>query len=589
MSLFKNESPFVKVLTFSDNSQQTTAYPGNIANTNNFVGGGTSTLDEALDNAIASLPASGGEVVVPDQSQSLVPWILTHVVTINKPVHITFGIGTLTFAMADPGVSSGGIFIQSDNVVLEGQGPDTVFTQPNAQNIETCIFFSNHGNITIKNIKFDWNDTNLTNASGFYSCLRSSAGSHDLKVYDCQFTRGGDRAIDFRGANRVWIENNYFFSTGLFTLHAPSHGNSVSVDVDGLTQSTDVWLVNNLVEQQGDSFAAADSIRVHIINNTIRGAADFGNTPTSTESGIDATGNVDCEVSGNQLINVRGPQLGIQGEFISPTSYVPRNVSVTGNTFVANTTAGGLPATQPRVTAGMSGVTGQMTNIAFSNNVFDGVELLVDTVKALKVNDNIFCNVLFPTSQIVIVLDQATTSGSGVMQDFSIQDNIFLTDNSSTQTAVFTTSNVTTPGKVSYFGNLQDANIPNGFTSALSINASNITASRIHTNGIPISNANVTFSGWGSGASIAFVGGTDLAGIIDITAGTTPSANPTITLTFVGGTFGSNPVIVCSRSDGSTPFGPFAVQTLSPTSVTFQANFTPSASGFYSVSFISIG
>lgn len=69
----------------------------------------------------------------------------------------------------------------------------------------------------------------------------------------------------------------------------------------------------------------------------------------------------------------------------------------------------------------------------------------------------------------------------------------------------------------------------------------------------------VALSGWGTGASVAIAAGsTDLAGTMTITAGTTPSANPTATLTYKDGAYkdssGTNqsPFFMANWNTGST-------------------------------------
>jgi hypothetical protein len=549
-------------------------------NANDFSGSGDlgAQINAAIANGIRNLQIPDGDYTV------------TTPIIINKPAFIQLGIGTITFQMPDQGTAKGAITISSDDVTIEGRGAGTVFTQPNGQNIQTAIFLGAHQNISFRKFKGDWNDVNLTNASGFYDFLRSSAGSADLMVYDCQFTRCGDRAIDFRGANRVWIVDNYFFKTGLFTLQLPSAGNSISVDVDGLVQSTDVWLVHNLVEEHGDSFAAAHALRVHIMGNTIRGAADFGNTPTPFESGIDATGNVDCEIIGNHLINVAGAQLSISNFPVGPTSYISRNQVVKGNTFTANTSAGGLPATDPRLTFATESAVGQAENIIINGNAFDGVRVSIESVKGFSINDNIFNDVLSSlASGVAISIDQDAVGGRGITADFSIQDNLFLSDNGSLTTTCFVNSRVTTPGQVIYNGNLQDSSVPNGFTSATPIPSANLIVDKILAEGPGLAVANVSISaGWGTGASVTAVEGNDTACRIVVTAGTSPSAFPTITVTYKQ-PFGIGPIPLCCRADtGSTPASGFSIEASTNSQLTLAFLDTPVAASLYAVHFHNI-
>ena len=544
-----------------------------------------------IQAGINALPPAGGTVFVPNIATNAAPWTLSSVLTINKPCHLIFDVGTLTCAMADPGITSGAINITANHVIIEGQGALTVITQPNAQNIQVGIQCGAQSYITVKKILLDWNDVNQTNAAGFYSGIRSKTGASNLRVCDCDITRGGDRGIDFRGSSIIWIEDNFFYNTGLMTFHSPSYGNSVSVDVDGTAQSTDVWLVNNQVNIQGDSFAAAHCARVHIIGNTIRGAADFGQTPTVAESGIDASSSVDAEIIGNSLINVGGPQLYTDAAAIVGVNYIPRNIVISGNKFVANVTGHGLPANDPRVNIEDFTVPGQPANVIISNNAFDGVRLSVIGVTGLVLSDNIFNNVLSSiASGIAVILDQQS---AGVMADFSVQDNIWLSDQSTTKIAIVITAAVTTPGTVIYFGNLIDSAIPNGLENLSSVvkTGSNIDALRILGAGTQATGSNVTLSGWGSGASLYATYGTDLAAQISITCGTSPSANPTVKYTFADGSWGAetSPVVVLSRTDGAPPAATWQIFTITGTSVTFLFMGTPNAAAVYGIAFICIG
>jgi hypothetical protein len=385
---------------------------------------------------ITACSAAAGRAIawIPDNSNPT----LSTVLTISGACHVIFGKNTITCTMADPGITSGCFFVASDNVEIEGQGPSTVMTQPNAANIQTAIFLGAGGNIKIHRMKFDWNDANQTNAAGYYSVIRSAAGSHDIRIWSSEFTRGGDRAIDLRGTKRSWITHNWFHQTGIRTAGRANGGNSVSVDVDGTTRSTDCWLEDNLVEEQGDSFACANALRVHITRNTIRGRADVGNTPTAVEAGLDATGDVDAEIVGNHVINSRGPQLSVQSDRVAGVEYFTRNVRIANNVFVATAACCGLAATDPRVVVGSiagTGVTaGQQKNIRFIHNSLTGVRLSSHTVDNLQIKGNTFHNILSSLSSIAINLDQVNGTGAA-MKTFVVSGNTFTTDNATLVTA----------------------------------------------------------------------------------------------------------------------------------------------------------
>lgn len=387
---------------------------------------------------------------------------LSSVLTISTPCHLVLGNNTITCTMTDPGVSSGCINVTSDNVEIEGQGPASLITQGAAANIETAIFLGAHKNIRIHGIKIDWNDTNQTATGGYYTSIRSAAGSADIRIYDNEFTRGGDRAIDLRGANRVWIKHNYFHQTGLTVAGVANRGgNSVSVDVDGTTVSTDCWLVDNLVEEQGDAFACAHALRVHVRGNTIRGRADFGNTPMSVEAGFDITGDQDVEFVGNHAINVRGPQMACDGSNLSGTNYVTRDFNAADNVFTA--TAASLASSDPRVSCSGVGLSsGQMANVAFTGNTFDGVRLSAGSIYNFKVSGGGFHNIL-SNAALGIAID-VEQNANGVMKLVSITGTAFSTDNATLVTTVNVGNQVTACVSCVYADNPVDSTVTNDIT-----------------------------------------------------------------------------------------------------------------------------
>jgi hypothetical protein len=71
-------------------------------------------------------------------------------------------------------------------------------------------------------------------------------------------------------------------------------------------------------------------------------------------------------------------------------------------------------------------------------------------------------------------------------------------------------------------------------------------------------------AGWGSGAAVSAVTGTDQGFDLTVTAGTSPTANPTITLTFKDGTWTNAPILLIQQRGGTGA---------QPTAI----NYTPSA------------
>jgi hypothetical protein len=98
-------------------------------------------------------------------------------------------------------------------------------------------------------------------------------------------------------------------------------------------------------------------------------------------------------------------------------------------------------------------------------------------------------------------------------------------------------------------------------------------------------------SGWGTSPTFAVTRGTDMAAQVTMTCGTTPSANPTITLTFKDGTWSTIPVVVACRADSAVAptTAYWAVTAVSATAVTFTFVGTPTAGNVYGLAFHCLG
>lgn len=547
---------------------------------------------------------------------------LPSIVNVNQPATIYVSKGTLICTMADPGTSSGCIVVSSDNVSLFGEGKLTQIIQPGAQNIQTLIYVGTQKNFRMSGILMNTNDNAQTISGNFFTCVRSAAGSADIRIYDNEFTKCGDRAIDLRGENRSWIQRNYFHQTGIGIAGRSTGGNSVSVDVDGTTQSTDCYLEDNLVEEQGDAFACAHSLRVHIRNNTIRGRADFGNTPQGVEAGIDASGDTDVEVIGNHVINARGPQLYLYSLNVGGVNYVTKNARVEGNTFKANTSCCGLAATDPRINLGGlagGGVTsGQQQNIGFINNTLDGVNVQADTIVNLQITGNSFHNVLSSTGSGGALFLSQTNGIGAVTKNFVISQNGFDTDNASLVTAVTLGATITTPDSCVITDNSTSTAVTNDIVALTGFSSSTCLVSRSNktmgqyqagvfspitftvpntfvfarwkSNGSALVVGDLSSSGWGTSPTLAVNNNsTDTAFSLSVTAGTTPSANPTLTLTFHDGTFTASPQCFGVREDLALPIGTFGRSGITATTVTFTLVGTPVAASTYTVEGFCIG
>ena len=93
----------------------------------------------------------------------------------------------------------------------------------------------------------------------------------------------------------------------------------------------------------------------------------------------------------------------------------------------------------------------------------------------------------------------------------------------------------------------------NPFSKATLAATTKLSGSRIHQTGDNTIAGDFAFSsGWNSPTSIS-VAGKDQAGTVTFTAGGSPTANPTITLTFGDGTFTTTPQAMCYLVNTSDP------------------------------------
>lgn len=74
--------------------------------------------------------------------------------------------------------------------------------------------------------------------------------------------------------------------------------------------------------------------------------------------------------------------------------------------------------------------------------------------------------------------------------------------------------------------------------------------SLVNAPGSPLVGGNFSTSGWGTGASLSVISGTQTGFIIHMTAGTTPAQQPTITLTF--NVAYTNPPVTLAQVNGGT-------------------------------------
>ena len=101
-------------------------------------------------------------------------------------------------------------------------------------------------------------------------------------------------------------------------------------------------------------------------------------------------------------------------------------------------------------------------------------------------------------------------------------------------------------------------------------------------------------SGWGSGAAVASVVGTDCGAFVSITAGASPTANPTLTFNFADGNWTNEsgnitPIVVAMRQDANAPASATWTLVAGPDHVTFTFNGTPVSATTYALEFAVLG
>jgi hypothetical protein len=364
-----------------------------------------------LQSVLNATPANG----VVDMGPVSSPITLASVLNIPNPVTIKGCRVQITCAMSDPGTSSGCINVAADDVTIEGTRK-CIITQGNAADIQTAIYVGSRNRLTFRGFKIDWNEDNQTNVYGatgsnYYTGIRSagynldsSLGSaHDIHIEDMEFTRTGHRAIDFRGTHRVWITGSYFHQTGVAVGGTGVYkGNSVSIDIGSTVggaapvPSYDSWCLNNIVEEQGDSFRCGN-IRSHLKGNRIFGRAFFGNVPWWTETGIDSVGYVDAEIVQNSTYDIFNNSLSVDDLFTLGVHYTPTNIRISDNLFscsaqMATMTnlGGGSTTSQCMVRISDAGYGTTLQHVTFSHNNLFGIQFVLTNVNGWTVANNTF-------------------------------------------------------------------------------------------------------------------------------------------------------------------------------------------------------
>jgi hypothetical protein len=106
--------------------------------------------------------------------------------------------------------------------------------------------------------------------------------------------------------------------------------------------------------------------------------------------------------------------------------------------------------------------------------------------------------------------------------------------------------------------------------------------------GTPLSSSDFILSGWGAGATISLITGTDTAVRFVVTAGSAPSVQPTVTLTYHDGSWLLPPMVISQMSGGTGAVSDIT-SSASPTGVTVTYQGLPLNGQNYIIDILTIG
>lgn len=113
---------------------------------------------------------------------------------------------------------------------------------------------------------------------------------------------------------------------------------------------------------------------------------------------------------------------------------------------------------------------------------------------------------------------------------------------------------------------------------------------RLQTIGDPLVSGDFAFSGWGTGATISLISGSDSSFTFTMTAGTSPSIDPSVTLTFHDGPWTAINSVTSVMTGGSGSFADIQnTGTINVTALTMNYMDLPVATKTYTVSVVVIG
>lgn len=214
--------------------------------------------------------------------------------------------------------------IRRNNCVLRGQ-PGAVLTRvANAESAWAINFRQGYNGLLIEGLEIDGKESEQPNR---YSALIRTTRNDRVEIRRCIVRRGGDRAVDIRGGEQIFIQDCRFFDCGLENASG-NGGNAISVDRHGSNRPKHVLISGNYFTRFGDSAIGCPSCdEVVIANNICIGIPGGG---MDTESGISVNSSKNCTIYGNIVRDCKAGGLFVSDRHESEIF----NVTICGNTLI---------------------------------------------------------------------------------------------------------------------------------------------------------------------------------------------------------------------------------------------------------------
>jgi hypothetical protein len=140
-------------------------------------------------------------------------------------------------------------------------------------------------------------------------------------------------------------------------------------------------------------------------------------------------------------------------------------------------------------------------------------------------------------------------------------------------TGTMTTCPITTAGTITTASGLNDTSLTTN-------------VKRVYYGGTAVTASNFSVSGWGSGSTFAVNTGAnpiDATGVMSVTAGTSPSPFPTVTLTFADGTSPNDVTCIAVRNDLTSQLETWRQSGIGTSTSTWTFYGTPVAASTYTL------